>query len=356
MSAHNTAAKSNQPHGATDVDACEGLCLVCVDTGTTNMRVWMTEGEHVLARVTAQVGVRDTAHDGSPRRLRTALRDAIGEVRARANSVRPSCVVAAGMITSSLGLADVPHTPAPAGLNELAAAVAMHRFPDVSDLPFLLIPGVRTGKLDADTESINEVDLMRGEETLCLGLFEQNSLAANSTLFNLGSHWKAIKLDERGRIASSVTRLTGELLHAAQTNTILASAVPPERPIELSEPWLAAGMREYGRSGLSRALFCVRLLEQAGRGTPDERYAYLAGAFIAADLDSLLAAETLTPQSPVVVTGGAAVAAGWLYALAEHTIPAVCLSTEDGEQALLKGLQSIARVFITTHQFRRVTS
>ncbi|MDQ3651486.1 MAG: 2-dehydro-3-deoxygalactonokinase [Acidobacteriota bacterium] len=328
----------------------EESCLVCVDTGTTNTRVWVTEGEYVLARVTAQVGVRDTARDGSSRRLRTALRDVIGEVCARASSVRPLCVVAAGMITSSLGLAEVPHTPAPAGLNELAAAVLMQHFPEVSDLPFLLIPGVRTGTLDADTESINEVDLMRGEETLCLGLFEQNSLAANSTLLNLGSHWKAIKLDERGRIASSVTRLTGELLHDAQTNTILASAVSQERPSEISEAWLAAGMREYGRSGLSRALFCVRLLEQAGRGTPDERYAYLAGAFIAADLDSLLAAGTITPASPVVVTGGAGVAAGWLYALAEKSIPAVRLSIEEGEQALLKGLRSIARVFITTHK------
>src|SRR5215470_11139199 len=101
-------------------------CLTCVDAGTTNTRVWLTAGDRVIARARAGVGVRDTARDGSSSRLRDALRELIDRVRVDARdqgfAQSPVCVIAAGMITSPLGLAEVPHVPTPAGLNELAAA------------------------------------------------------------------------------------------------------------------------------------------------------------------------------------------------------------------------------------------
>jgi 2-keto-3-deoxy-galactonokinase len=42
--------------------------FICIDTGTTNTRVWLTAGGRVLAQARAGVGVRDTARDGSPTR------------------------------------------------------------------------------------------------------------------------------------------------------------------------------------------------------------------------------------------------------------------------------------------------
>src|SRR5262245_29148105 len=102
------------------------ICLICVDAGTTNTRAWLTIGDQIVARAQAGVGVRDTARDGSSSRLRTALRELINQVRDEARSrgcaQSPECVIAAGMITSPLGLAEVPHVEAPAGLTDLAAA------------------------------------------------------------------------------------------------------------------------------------------------------------------------------------------------------------------------------------------
>ncbi|MEJ7616062.1 MAG: 2-dehydro-3-deoxygalactonokinase [Pyrinomonadaceae bacterium] len=280
-------------------DADNQLCALYVDAGTTNTRVWLAEDEQVLSRVTAQVGVRDTARDGSPHKLRFALRDLIADARAHAGAVRlcaPSHVIAAGMISSPLGLAKVTHIAAPAGRAELAAGVAAHQFPDITELPFLLVPGVRCGPLRTEASNIGEVDLMRGEETLCLGLSDGGLLGANATLLNLGSHWKTIKLDEAGRIASSVTRLSGEMIHAVQEHTILASAVTRERPVALSEEWLAAGMREQRRRIKARLSACVCWSRR--RTAPDDRLSYLIGAFVASALDSLVAAETFTPNSP----------------------------------------------------------
>jgi 2-keto-3-deoxy-galactonokinase len=40
-------------------------CFICIDTGTTNTRIWLLRGDEILARANAMVGVRDTALESS---------------------------------------------------------------------------------------------------------------------------------------------------------------------------------------------------------------------------------------------------------------------------------------------------
>jgi 2-dehydro-3-deoxygalactonokinase len=319
--------------------------VVCVDMGTTNTRVWLVQGNEVVAGAQAQIGVRDTARGLSQADLRTALKDLIGQVCLPASY--PSYVVAAGMITSSLGLVELPHIEAPVGIQDLARAVEQHLFPDVTPLPIFLVPGVRTGSLHTDLKAIGSTDLVRGEETLCFGLIEMGLLKGPVTLLNLGSHWKAIRIDEHQRIASSITSLAGELLHAAQTQTILASAVPHERLTTTDKEWVEAGMMEQRRTGLGRALFCVRLLEQKRLGTSDQRFSFLAGAFVAADFDAMKIAGTLSDSSPVVITGGSGLAQVWQHGLSQASIPCSVLTEEIVQRGLLTGLRSVVHPRIT---------
>lgn len=316
-------------------------CAIYVDAGTTNTRVWLVDGDRIVARADAMVGVRDTARDGSSERLRSALHNLIAEVTThpKAANPRPHFVAAAGMITSSLGLAEVPHVIAPAGIEELAANLHRCEFPEITPLPILLVPGVRSGSPQIDLHSVASSDLMRGEETLCLGLIASGLAPKPCTVLNLGSHWKVIKIDEAGRIAGSVTALTGEMIHTTQTQTILASAVPQDRPESLDFDWIEAGMREERRSGLARAMFCVRLLEQGRQSTPEERMAFLIGAFIAADLDALVKSGTII--DPVLITGGGAIGETWRKALSQASLTASVISAEQLERALLTGLQKI---------------
>jgi 2-dehydro-3-deoxygalactonokinase len=277
-------------------------------------------------------------------RIRKALRDLIKQVRTaevEAFLVRPTGVIAAGMITSPLGLTEVPHVAAPAGKCEIAARVRRDYFPDITELPVFLVPGVRSGSANSDPQLIGESDVMRGEETLCVGLLKLGLLKAGGTLLNLGSHWKAITVDKDAHVATSVTSMSGELIHAAQSQTILASALTQERPATLNEEWIQAGMREQRRSGLSRALFCVRLLEQRNECTPDDRFAFLIGAFVASDLDSLVKRGLLTSDRPVVITGGKVVASAWNCALSEISIGATIISTDLLELAMIQGLMDI---------------
>jgi 2-dehydro-3-deoxygalactonokinase len=328
------------------------FCAVCVDMGTTNTRVWLVSGNEVLARASASVGARDTARDGSDTRIRKALHDLIRQVRIaedEASLVSPTGVIAAGMITSLLGLAEVPHVAAPAGKHEIAASVRRDYFPDITELPIFLVPGVRSGSANSDPEWIGESDVMRGEETLCVGLLNLGFLKPGGTLLNLGSHWKAITVDNDAHVASSVTSMSGELIHAAQTQTILASALTQRRPEILNEGWIEAGMREHRRAGLSRALFCIRLLEQRNGCTADDRFAFLIGAFVASDLDSLVKQGLLISGRPVVITGDRAVGSAWKHALAEISIDSTVISDDHLEQALIQGLTDIVECVPATN-------
>lgn len=329
----------------------DAFCAVCVDMGTTNTRVWLVSGNEVLTRASASVGARDTARDGSDGRIRNALHDLIKQVRTTedgASLIRPTSVIAAGMITSPLGLAEVPHVAAPAGKFEIAARVRRDYFPDITELPIFLVPGVRSGRANSDPQFIGESDVMRGEETLCVGLLKLGLLRAGGTLLNLGSHWKAITVDNDGRVATSITSMSGELIHAAQSQTILASALTQTRPETLNEEWIAAGMCKQRRAGLSRALFCIRLLEQRNECSADDRFAFLIGAFVASDLDSLVKQGLLISDSPVVITGDRAVGSAWQHALSKISIDSTVISADQLEQALIHGLTDIVECMPAT--------
>jgi 2-dehydro-3-deoxygalactonokinase len=322
---------------------------IFLDVGTTNARAWLVDGTQILARTNASVGVRDTARDGSNDRLKESLRDMIDSLVSRDSAARPSLVIGAGMISSALGLAEVPHVPAPAGLGEIAAAIRTFSFPDVTPLPVLLVPGVRTGARQGDT-GIDEIDIMRGEETICLGLITLGQLRPPATVLNLGSHWKAIQVDSQNRVAGSVTSLSGEMIHAIQSETILASAVQQGKPSKIDNDWVQQGMAEQRNAGLARAMFCVRLLEQARQGTLVRRMSFLLGAFIAADLDALLKKNIFVPEQSVVIVGPTPLARAWQSALAVSNIPATISAEATTEAATVNGLHTLA-----THHWHLAT-
>jgi 2-dehydro-3-deoxygalactonokinase len=245
------------------------------------------------------------------------------------------------MITSPLGLVELPHVEAPAAVADLAARVERHRFPEVCELEFLLVPGVRTGPARVPPDGIAATDVMRGEETLCVGLLELGRLRPGGALLNLGSHWKLVSIDAAGRIAASRTTLSGELAFAAQTQTILAGSLPREWPEVPDLEWVERGMELQREAGLPRALFTVRLAEQRADCTPEQRLSLPLGAGVAADLDPLRESGALPAAAPLVVAGGGAAAEAVRHALSAHLPDLRLLSPGQVEEAQLRGLQAV---------------
>jgi 2-dehydro-3-deoxygalactonokinase len=317
-----------------------GGAVICVDMGTTNTRVWIVHAGKIVERTGEQVGLRDAAREESNAPVRQALRGLIGAAQEKAArlGLRVECVLAAGMLTSPLGLCEVAHVLTPAGEKELAAALRRVSDAEVTELPIYLVPGVRSGPGDARLADLERVDLLRGEETAVVGLLQAGILAEHGTLLNVGSHWKAIRTDGERRIAASYTTLSGEFLHALQAQTVLASALPHGRLEESDEEWIERGRKFERENGLGRAMFGVRLLEQVLHVGQVQAGSFLLGAMIECDLRGMV--KHLT--EPIVVTGSGAVARAWFTVLQNAGRKCRYCEPEILEQAFVGGLVRLA--------------
>ena len=115
--------------------------LITIDSGTTNTRVALWNQKKACVDIyKSEIGVRVTAVEGNNKRLAGAIREGIQTLLNRNNLTihQIASVYASGMITSNVGLTEVPHIEAPAGLEDFAAAVRAVLIPEVFELP---IPG-----------------------------------------------------------------------------------------------------------------------------------------------------------------------------------------------------------------------
>jgi 2-dehydro-3-deoxygalactonokinase len=309
--------------------------FIALDVGTTHTRAWLVAGERVLAERRAPVGVRDTARDRSNARLQAALAEVIQAVEREGGRVGDP-IVASGMIGSTLGLGDVPHVDVPAGVAELARAVQPLATNSLHDRPIWIVPGVRT----RDPGGPALADVMRGEETLCLGALATGSLRPGGTLVSIGSHWKRIATDADGRVTGSRSSLGGELAEVVKSGTVIAEAVPEAWPARLASDAIARGQDLARRVGLPRALFELRLDQLAGSTTPENRLAVLVGAVIGADLTDWPASSH---SGRWAVAGAPPLAEVWAAALEARGYDVVRIGRPEAEQAQRAGLREIAQ-------------
>ena len=107
--------------------------ILTIDTGTTNTRVTVWRDDVALCQAARQVGVRDTAITGNRTTLQRGVQDTIEAALQKAGfgMSQVDLVLASGMITSNVGLHEVPHLMAPAGLRDLAAGMVQATIPEV---------------------------------------------------------------------------------------------------------------------------------------------------------------------------------------------------------------------------------
>ncbi len=185
------------------------------------------------------------------------------------------------MITSEYGLCPLEHLNTPCGLDELAAGLYPTRLEDISSVPFAFLRGVKTGG-----DSWQTADMMRGEETELFGLCERP--LPNALYVLPGSHSKWIHTDEAGRIADFSTQLTGELIHAVASDTILKEAVSLSRQAADAE-YLENGYAYACRNGVSAAFFKVRVLKNSFGIRDDRLFSFFVGAALAPEIEHMLA-------------------------------------------------------------------
>ncbi|MGI6603534.1 MAG: 2-dehydro-3-deoxygalactonokinase [bacterium] len=283
------------------------ICVI--DCGTSTIRVMLAEGRTLLAKETAAVGVRATAISGTNSALKAGItrcwEGALSTAGLR--SVDIGMVIASGMITSNLGLIDLPHLVAPVGEDELRTNMVVQSFPEVIPLPIHFVRGIRNAVNLAGKEAYTHMDFMRGEETQVIGLLHLLDFEPPFSIVNLSSHTKIIGVDSQGRILGSVTTLSGQLFAALRESTLIADSLPKSDEIRYEEVSLEMARRGFQTVldfGLLRAIFVPRLLDILLPTTPMERLSFLEGALVAGDYQCMpLARRHGLPLERLVVAG-----------------------------------------------------
>lgn len=286
------------------------MYTITIDAGTTNTRAYLwNEERRLIASAREEVGVHRTAIDGNNEKLKQAVRSCL-EALLRQGGVgyeQVGTILASGMITSNVGLVEVPHVSAPAGARELARGCRTVLLEEICPVPIRFIPGVKNNPGILDMENFEAMDMMRGEEVETLAILNARPKGEPCLLVLPGSHTKFVAVDEAGRITGCLTTITGELLECLTCHTVIADAVGRRFADQenYDRELVLKGFRVSSRTGISRGAFSARILNQFVQKDKGKMASYLLGAALAEDVRAMRhsAALQVSPHTPVIVSG-----------------------------------------------------
>jgi len=281
--------------------------VLTIDTGTTNTRVCLWAATGCIGQGVSPVGVRATVLTGDTRALKTGVAQLCQQVLhdAGLSANADVMVIAAGMITSGLGLAELPHLSAPVSLGALAAGMTCRYIDDFLPQPVWFIPGVKNSPTSMDLEHIEAMDMMRGEETETAALLDRGAAAADTLVVLPGSHTKMVRITAQGEIGACITTLSGELLDVISQNTLVAEALEHRFCDDIDEAMLRRGADLCRQVGLPRVCFSIRIMAMFADLSRNQRANVLLGAILGADIQAIKhsAALGMRDDTPIVIYG-----------------------------------------------------
>lgn len=283
------------------------MSIVTIDSGTTNTRVRIWQNNLVIAEACEAVGVRDTAVTGSVDTLTKAVKNALNKVLNQTGmSLNESVtIIASGMITSNVGLCEIPHLKTPVSLADLAKGMVKKVLPEITPYPIWFIPGTKNNIENVDVSNCEEMDIMRGEETETIGAMSYFNINKPTLVILPGSHSKFVKINEKQQIVSCTTTMAGELLDVMTQKTILSNSLNHQFASEIDEEYLIKGAESCKKVGLARSCFLVRILDLFSRSTENQLANYLLGAVLYSDIMTIKSSKALnmTPDTTIVICG-----------------------------------------------------
>lgn len=276
--------------------------IITLDMGTTNMRLRLFSGELLLDELKLQLGVRNVVFTGDRRVLIDGIAKELAMLLKRngTGESQISMIIACGMFGSDLGLCPTLYVQTPVTLEQLAEKSQRFIQKEITSIPFYVIPGVANACAEQDINHIDQMDMMRGEETEFFGLCCNKGCPSVTIL--PGSHTKIIRSDGN-RILSCHTAMGGEMISAMGEHTVLKHSLPHLFQIQWDKKYLVKGY-EYGKkAGVTKALFRIRVGDiLCGKNIGEEQ---LAGFYIGAVLqEDIKAVAAVAGSKDLIAVGG----------------------------------------------------
>lgn len=266
-----------------------------IDCGTTMTRIYIVDNQEIIASGRKKVGVRDTSITGSRDKLRNGVTELFFEILEE-NHIPDDQVefaIASGMITSEVGLIEIPHLVAPVGLHQLSEGIL--KVEDQSVLPIrrpvYFVRGVRNHYPDnARAQALRQVDFMRGEEVQCIGIMHSRQLPYPCNIVALSSHTKVMYINENAQIEASNTTISGQFYEAIVNSTNIGKSIIPMEGEEAGgysdEELIQVATDCVRHAGLGRTMLMPRFLQVLMKTNSHERQVFIDAAIAADDLNA----------------------------------------------------------------------
>lgn len=261
-----------------------------IDCGSTATRLFLLKNDDIIAKKETPHGVNITASSGNNQLLKQAIAQCLTDLLQENNlSLRDlRFAIASGMITSNLGLVEIPHLVAPVAIRDLATFARQYNDPEIFplDLPIVFIPGIKNDIGAGTWDHIRKMDLMRGEETQAIGILARHKPTLPCTVIELGSTTKLIHIDSTGRIAGSITSLSGQVYGAVLKETFIGSSVKlADGQGDVFTPEIVQrAWQSVQDSGLLRTILLTRFIQFSLATTAADRKLFCESAIAADDM------------------------------------------------------------------------
>lgn len=277
---------------------------ISVDTGTTNSRVLFFKDSNLISKEKIGIGIRDVALTKSPTILESSLVNFInkGMQKIGLNESDIMYIVGSGMITSNLGLCEIPYLTTPVSIKDLGKGIKCRKLENL-DIPFYFIPGLKN-KINKCFDELEQIDVMRGEEVETFGIVEMCNLKGNLIIILPGSHTKFVIVDEESNIVKCESSMLGEIFSALAKDTILSDSLSTQLIQQLDKEYIIKGIDYESKHSLTKAAFATRLMHIQMESTENQRANFLCGALISNDLNSLLLSRMKNGMYEKIIVGG----------------------------------------------------
>ncbi|WP_276167455.1 2-dehydro-3-deoxygalactonokinase [Zobellia alginiliquefaciens] len=309
--------------------------FISCDWGTTNFRLRLidTESLKILSEHSTDMGIKKCFQEFNAQSKLTQdqffteyLKNQIKILDSAISN--DSCIVASGMLSSSIGMHELDYANMPLAFNGKGVISKYISFDDMPDL--LLVSGAKTN-----------ADVMRGEEIQAIGLSVELSKYDKGVLLLPGTHCKHITF-EAGVFKDFTTYMTGELFDTISKHTILSASLHPTAWDVSFQDMFLKGVKKGLSEQQMQSLFSIRANTLINQVSGEQNFYFLSGLMIGGELASL------KDKNETIFLAASGIH-GVLYKLAlESFLPAeqiVCFEEQILEKALLTGQQQILRTY-----------
>jgi len=283
---------------------------IVIDCGTTNSRAYVVDkAGNVLGVSKKTVGVKDVSTTGDKQILVSGLKEIVGKAvkNAGIKETEVIALLSSGMITSEIGLMEIPHATAPCNISELSQSITC--VDNCELLPgkkLYLIRGIKNPVLKAksELEQVGLLDFMRGEETQVAGILAKNKIKLPSVVVVLSSHTKFIPITKNGNISGSLTTLSGQLYDITKNNTFLTKSLVDngidKKPDNYFDADIVDIAFEWDKEvGLNRSLMFPRFLDVLLDSAWYERELFLEALIACEDMKTIGQLEAVCEEKPL---------------------------------------------------------